>query len=127
MVAGAAALCAFPLIELGRMAEERPMDDFRAQFDFVSAELGPEDRVLTGWTGCAVFQPHAYRYFFLHRGMLRALDEEAKDGAVLMVLESDPPAAVIRDAGVSGLGPGVQAFIDAHYAPSGVGDIWLAR
>ncbi len=127
MAAGAAALCAFPLIELGRMAEERPIDDFRAQFDFVSAELGPDDRVLTGWTGCAVFQPHAYRYFFLHRGMLRALDEEAKDGAVLMVLESDPPAAVIRDAGVSGLGPGVQAFIDAHYAPSGVGDIWLAR
>jgi len=124
---GAAVLCAFPLVELGRMAEERPIDEFRAQFTFVHDELSPDDRVLTGWTGCAVFQPHAYRYFFLHRGMLRSLDEEAKDGDVLRVLESDPPAAVIRDAGVSGLGPGVQAFIDAHYEPSGVGDIWLAR
>ena len=54
-------------------------------------------------------------------------DEEAKGGAVLRAIESNPPAAVVRDAGVAGLGPGVQAFIDAHYAPSGVGDIWLAR
>ena len=126
MAAGAAALAPFPR-RARADGRGRPIDDFRAQFDFVRAELGPDDRVLTGWTGCAVFQPHAYRYFFLHRGMLRSLDEQAKDGAVLVVLESDPPAAVIRDAGVSGLGPGVQAFIDAHYAPSGVGDIWLAR
>ncbi|MDG1048993.1 MAG: glycosyltransferase family 39 protein [Planctomycetota bacterium] len=127
MAAVAVALCAFPLVEIARMAEERPIDEFQRQFDFVSAELGPEDTVLTGWTGCAAFQPHAYRYFFLHRGMLRSLDEEAKGGAVLRAIESNPPAAVVRDAGVAGLGPGVQAFIDAHYAPSGVGDIWLAR
>jgi len=125
--AGMAALAFFPLIEVARMAEERPVDGFRAQFDFVDGTLGPDDAVLTGWTGCAVFQPHAYRYFFLHRGMLRMLDDEAKGADVLRVLEADPPAAVIRDAGTRGLGEGVQAFIDARYEPSGVGDVWLAR
>ena len=109
------------------MAAVRPIDGFRQQFDFVASTLGDEDVVLTGWTGCAVFQPHAYRYFFLHSGMLGNLDEEEKGSAVLRVLESDPPAAVIRDAGTRGLGVEVQTFLDAHYVPSGVGEIWTER
>ena len=55
------------------------------------------------------------------------LDEEEKGSAVLRVLESDPPAAVIRDAGTRGLGVEVQTFLDAHYVPSGVGEIWTER
>lgn len=126
-VVATCALCAWPLVVTARMAVVEPVDDFRRQFDFMTSTLGDDDAVLTGWTGCAVFQPHAYRYFFLHRGMLGNLDEEAKGGGVLRVLESDPPAAVIRDAGTRGLGPEVQTFLDAHYVPSGVGDIWLER
>ena len=124
---GAAALAALPLVEIARMAEERPVDDFRAQFEFVQANLEPGDTVLTGWTGCAVFQPHAYRYFFLHRGMLRMLDGETLGAEVLRALELRPPAAVVRDAGTRGLSAEVQAFIDERYEPAGVGDLWLAR
>ncbi len=126
-VVATCALCSWPLVETARMAAVRPIDGFRQQFDFVASTLGDEDVVLTGWTGCAVFQPHAYRYFFLHSGMLGNLDEEEKGSAVLRVLESDPPAAVIRDAGTRGLGVEVQTFLDAHYVPSGVGEIWTER
>ena len=126
-VVATCALCSWPLVETARMAVTRPVEGFKRQFDFLAATLGDGDTVLTGWTGCAVFHPHAYRYFFLHRGMLTNLDDEAKGAAVLRALESEPPAAVVRDAGTRGLAPEVQAFIDAHYAPSGVGDIWLKR
>ena len=81
--------------------------------------------MLTSWRGSAVFRPHAYRYPFLHPGMLAALSDEEKGAQLLAVLTARPPAAVIRDEHTRKLGEEVQAFIDRHFVPSGVGDVWL--
>lgn len=122
---GLALLVAGPFTILSRQLDERPIAPFRAEFDLVMASTGPDDTVLTGWRGCAVFRPHAYRYFFLHEGVLQALTEEERGPAVLRALRAHPPAAAVRDEGTRGLGGGVQAWLDEHFEPAGVGDVWL--
>jgi hypothetical protein len=119
------AVAAVPLIPIGRLIERRPVDQFRAEFDLIMRATCPTDTVLTGWRGCAVFRPHAYRYFFLHSGTLQMLTEEERGAQVIEALARSNPKAVIRDAGTRGLRLEVQAYLDARYRPTGVGDIWL--
>ncbi len=113
-----------PILE---SSKQRPIAHFRAEFDAVMTGTAPDETVLTGWRGCAVFRPHAYRYFFLHPGVRAALDEEALNGDVLRALEARPPGAAIRDSATRALGPDVQHFLDAHFEPTGVGDVWLRK
>ncbi len=96
----------------------------RQQFEALHARSGPDDAVLGGWSAPTMFRPHAYRYFFLHPGMLAALDDDAKGPAVLRVLEERPPRWVVRDDATRGLSREVNLYLDAHYRPIGVGDLW---
>ena len=124
---GLALLVAGPFTILARQLDERPIAPFRAEFDLIMAETEPDETVLTGWRGCAVFRPHAYRYFFLHKGVLQMLTEEERGPDVVQALESNPPAAAVRDEATRALGAGVQRLLDEQFEPSGVGDIWLRR
>jgi len=96
----------------------------RQEFAALHAHTGPDDTVLSGWSAPTMFRPHAYRYFFLHPGMLAALDAEAKGPAVLRILREQPPAIVVRDDATRGLSAEVNAYLDAHYHPLGVGVLW---
>ena len=115
---------AMPLAQIDALARTRntPM---RTEFEAIMHLSTPNDTVLTGWRGCAVFRPHAYRYFFLHDGMLRVLDDEDKGARVMQVLTSAPPELVIYDQGVRSLSAAVNSFVTNRYEATGVGDIWL--
>ncbi|MEM8712704.1 MAG: hypothetical protein AAGG01_17270, partial [Planctomycetota bacterium] len=127
---GAVALSAMvvpAMIPLGRLISDRPVEPFRAEFEWIMNETGSNDAVLTGWRGCAVFRPHAYYYYFLHPGMLQMLSPLDLGPRALEARQRTSPAAVIRDPATRGLGPEVQRYLDEHYEPTGIGDIWAAR
>ena len=121
------AMCALALaVPLYRVVDRVRWRDtaVRQQFEALHARSGPDDAVLGGWSAPTMFRPHAYRYFFLHPGMLAALDDAAKGPAVLRVLQERPPRWVVRDDATRGLSPEVNLYIDAHYRPIGIGDLW---
>lgn len=120
-------LMAGPLTPIARLLHERPVFPFRAEFDAIMANTEPGDAVLTGWRGCAVFRPHAYRYFFLHKGVLQMLSPQERGDLVLEALRSKEPAAAIRDEATQGLSNDVQSYLDQNYAPADVGDIWFRK
>lgn len=114
-----------PLVPIARLPHDRPVFPFRAEFDALMDKTSPSDYVLTGWRGCAVFRPHAYRFFFLHKGVTQMLSEEELGPMVLEALESTTPAAAVRDGATRQLSASVQSYLDLHYEPAGVGDLWL--
>jgi hypothetical protein len=101
--------------------------EVRRDFEYLMANTAPDDTVLTGWSTATMFRPHAYEHFFLHSGVLAVLTEAQRGEDVLAILRERPPRVVVRDAGTRALSPEVNRFIDEHYAPSGVGDLWLLR
>ncbi|MEZ6014516.1 MAG: glycosyltransferase family 39 protein [Planctomycetota bacterium] len=102
-------------------------DELRASFEFVMTNTAPTDTVLTSWYGAALFRPHAYRYFFLHDGMLSVMTDAERGDDVLRILREAPPKAVERDEALGRLSPAVNAYLDEHYTPTGVGPIWIRR
>lgn len=120
-------IVAGPLVPIARLLPDRPVFPFRAEFDALMARTAPSDSVLSGWRGCAVFRPHAYRYFFLHKGVLQMLSEEELGPMVLDALQRNTPAAAVRDAATGQLSESVQSYLDLHYEPAGIGGLWFRK
>lgn len=114
-----------PLLFIGKQRSDRPVTPFRAEFDHVMESTAPDDAILTGWRGCAVFRPHAYRFFFLHKGVVQMLTPEQRNEDVVAALRATRPPLAIRDEATRSLGPDVQRYLDEHYAPTGIGDLWV--
>jgi 4-amino-4-deoxy-L-arabinose transferase-like glycosyltransferase len=81
------------------------------------------DTVLDGFGGYGVFRPHAYFYFFLHRGMLKMLNAKQRGQDVIDALERQQTKFINYDRFIRSLNPEVQTYIQAHYRPVGVGEI----
>jgi len=67
-------------------------------------------------------QPHAYRNFFLHGGVLQRLSPDELGPMALGAFSRTTPAA-IRDGAMGSRSTEVQAYLDRHNSPIGVGDL----
>ena len=66
----------------------------------------------------------SYYYFFLHEPLRMILSEDALGPNVVEAMTRTRPAIVIYDKNIKALGPDVQRYIKANYAPTFVGAIW---
>ncbi len=89
----------------------------------VHALSGPDDRVLDGWTGLGVFRLPAYYHGFLHPEILLILPAEGTGPGLLRALETNRPAAIIRDQSWYSFAPEVRGYIGENYATAG--EEWL--
>jgi 4-amino-4-deoxy-L-arabinose transferase-like glycosyltransferase len=89
----------------------------------------PRDAVvMDGWSGYGVFRRHAWYYWMLHPGVRAMLPEGAAvDLAASLTSGRTRPDVVVFDSQLRQISPGVTSFIEQHYAPSGVGDIYVPR
>lgn len=96
---------------------------FLRSLRIVHALSGPDDRVLDGWTGLGVFRLPAYYHGFLHPEIILMLSAEGTGPDLLRALETNRPAAIIRDQSWYSFAPEVRGYIGDNYATAG--EEWL--
>jgi hypothetical protein len=94
----------------------RTLDDIR----FIHRNVAAWETVLDGFSGWAVFRPHAAYYFFLH-GDLRAMIGDEEIAALERDLRSGhvAPKLILFDRYLRSVSPGITAFLEENYAPVG--------
>lgn len=122
LVSASALILARPaqrIVELGQHDNRSQLE----QVAYILRHSESSDAIFDGWTGVGALRPHAYYYFFLHEGLRAMLTEREKGEDVITALEARRPKFVIYDDAVHALAPAVQAYVRAHYRPTGVGEI----
>jgi hypothetical protein len=95
-----------------------------SQVRYILDHSETNDTVLDGFSGYGVFRPHAYFYYFLHKGTLAMLNARQRGQDVIDALERQHTKFIIYDIGIRSLNPEVQTYIQGHYRPVGVGEIY---
>jgi len=115
LVGATAVLLIWPAVELGKSFVRRD-DRQAARLRYVFEHTRPEDPVLDGWLGTAVFRPHPLPYFFMHREVLAMLSDADLD-RYLRPLESGTarPALITLDDELRALGPRFMRFLQNNY------------
>ncbi|MGH7821229.1 MAG: hypothetical protein ACREQ9_15795 [Candidatus Binatia bacterium] len=95
---------------------------------YVVEQTPAEATVLHGWGGGAPFRRPAYYVPFLSHGFSARLTPDDR-AAMLRALESCriEPDVVFFDRYVRSLSPEVEAYLEAHYQPAGVGELWKRK
>jgi hypothetical protein len=90
---------------------------------YIMERSRPTDAVLDGFSGYGTFRPHAYFYYFLLPELQVMLTERQRGEDVVRALDSGRTRFVVYDDYVRALRPEVQEYINAHYRPTGEGEI----
>lgn len=106
-----------------RIAEERI-----SKIRFIMENTGPQDTVLEAWPVYGVFRPHAFFYFFpnseirpmIDEGRIDEFFEKLRSGAVR-------PKLIGFDRSVKALSPEITSFIETHYEPTRMPEIWMDK
>ena len=108
-------LLILPGVELAIAATDHDAQQ-SARLRYVFEHTRPEDPVLDGWLGTAVFRPHPLYYFFMHGDLMPMLSEEQK-AAYVEALETGRarPALITLDQCLMDLGPRFLSFVHQHY------------
>lgn len=87
---------------------------------FVAERSGPEETFLDGWTGYALFRPHAFFQWKFH-GENRALLDRSDRDRIARDLASDSasPDWVILDRHLDGISPEISALLRSRYESVG--------
>lgn len=95
------------------------------QIAYVIDHTAPTDRFMDGFTGTALFRPHAYFFCFLTAGIQRMLTDD-DFSALLANLQTGKvrPDYIIFDKNLRRLPAPITSFLQNHYRPLAESDIW---
>jgi hypothetical protein len=125
--AAAAVVLALALVTSARLREGfgRGNTGDLENIRYVLRNVAPAETVLDGFTGQALFRPHAFFYFFLHGEVRATLGPEPRaqllDGLRGFRIA---PKLVLLDSDLREFSPAAARFIEENYAPLGHDPIW---
>lgn len=95
------------------------------QVAYVIDHTAPTDRFMDGFTGIALFRPHAYFFCFLTAGIQRMFTD-GDFNALLANLQTGEvkPDYLIYDKNLRRLPATIKSFFQDHYRPVAESDIW---
>ncbi len=97
-----------------------------AEIAYVMEHTTASDTVMDGWKGVGVFRPHALFFWMLPPTLAQRIPLEDRD-KILRGLESGEiaPRIVNMDSYLLQLGPETSNFLEKHYRPVGLGDLYI--
>jgi hypothetical protein len=96
-----------------------------AELRYVLTSTSPKAVVMDGWSGLGVFRQHAWYYWMLHPGV-RAMLPAAAVNQLAADLRSGRvrPDLVILDENLRRLSNPVRLYLESHYRPTGIDDVY---
>jgi hypothetical protein len=98
-----------------------------AAIEAVQQQIGPDEKVLDGFTGLAALRPHAWYYWWINPYSLALVSQHERETALREHLEVNPPAAVLFDQNVELLPQSVVAWIRENYEPAQPPRLWKPK
>ncbi len=120
-------LVVFPVVQQIDYLGDRPFTFQRERIEFVLANTDPDEPVIYGFDGYAVFRPDLYRYWFLHDELVLQLTTEKVVADLKELIQSRKPRLVCYDSYLRRLPKEFEEFLRLDYAPSAYPEIWLRR
>lgn len=97
---------------------DRALASNRLQVEIVrrlNEKVGPDEKVLDGFSGYGVLRPHAYYWWWINEYSLALMTPAQRGPELLERLQASPPAAVLFDADLARLPAEVTDWISSHY------------
>jgi hypothetical protein len=118
-------LVVFPVVQQIDYLGDRPFSFQRERIEFVLSTTAPDEPVIYGFDGYAVFRPDLYRYWFLHDELILQLTPEKVVADLKELIQTRKPRLVCYDSYLRRLPKDFEEFLRLEYSPSAYPEIWV--